>query len=142
MTKLTPTLTQSRLLAALLEHQRGKVIQLARRSAHRRQVRAALWSTLTWPWRALTAPTLVEVSAKPLWTRDVISKRPPLLFAHVKQLAAIIAALGILFGLWFGVSTYPAPRTSYPYYNTQKPVPPWSEPTPLKGNHDRGGEYR
>jgi hypothetical protein len=76
-----------------------------------------------------------------LWTRDVISQRPPFLFTHVKQLAAIIAALTFLFvGLWFGVSTYQAPRPSYPYYDTQKPVPPWSEPTPLEGNRDRGGE--
>ena len=79
----------------------------------------------------------------PLWTRDVISQRPPFLFTHVKQLAAIIAGLTLLFGLWFGVSTYHAPpRPSYPYYDTQKPVPPWSEPTPLEGNRDRGGEAR
>jgi len=78
-----------------------------------------------------------------LWTRDVISQRPPFLFTHAKQLAAIIAALGcLLVGLWFGVSTYHTPRPSYPYYDTQKPVPPWSEPTLLEGNRDRGGEYR
>jgi hypothetical protein len=90
MTKLTPTLTQGRLVA--------------------------------------------DVSAKPLCTRDVISQSPPLVFT----LAAIVAVLGILFGLWFRVSTYHVPRASYPYYDTQKPVPPWSEPAPLKGNHDRG----
>ncbi len=78
----------------------------------------------------------------PRCTRDVISQRPPFLLTHVKQLAVIIAALTFLFGLWFGVSTYHAPRLSYPYYNTQKPVPPWSEPTLLEGNRDRGGEYR
>ncbi len=77
-----------------------------------------------------------------LWTRDVISQRLPFLFTHVKQLAAIIAALTLLVGLWFGVSTYHAPRPSYPYYDTQKPVPPWSEPTPLEGSRDRGGEAR
>ena len=77
----------------------------------------------------------------PLWTRDVISQRPPFHFTRVKQLAVIIAALTFLFvGLWFGVSTYHAPPPSYPYYDTQKPVPPWSEPTPLEGNRDRGGE--
>jgi hypothetical protein len=76
----------------------------------------------------------------PLWTRDVISQRRPFLFTHVKQLAAIIAALAFLFGLWIGVSTYHTPRPSYPYYDTQKPVPPWSEPMPLKGNRDKGGE--
>jgi hypothetical protein len=78
----------------------------------------------------------------PLWTRDVISQRRPFLLTHVKQLAAIIAVLTLLFGLWFGVSTYHAPRPSYPYYDTQKPVPPWSEPMPLEGNRERGGENR
>ena len=77
----------------------------------------------------------------PLWTRDVISQRPRFFFTHVKQLAIIVAALGCLFAaLLFGVSTYHAPRPSYPYYDTQKPVPPWSEPTPLEGNRDRRGE--
>ncbi len=77
----------------------------------------------------------------PLWTRDVISQRPPFHFTPGKQLAVSIAALTFLFvGLWFGVSTYHAPRPSYPYYDTQKPAPPWSEPTPLEGNRDRGGE--
>jgi len=55
-------------------------------------------------------------------------------------LAAIIATLGFLFGLWFGIPTRHAPRSSYPYYDTQKPVPPWSEPMPLEGNRDKGGE--
>jgi hypothetical protein len=77
-----------------------------------------------------------------LWIRDVISQRSRFLFTHAKQLAAIIAALTFLFGLWFGVSMYHAPRPSYPYYDTQKPVPPWSEPTPLEGNRDKGGEAR
>jgi hypothetical protein len=56
MRKLTPTLTQSGLLAVLLQRQRYKIRQLAWRRAQRNQMRAALWSTLTWPWRALTAP--------------------------------------------------------------------------------------
>jgi hypothetical protein len=56
MRKLTPTLTQSGLLAVLLQRQRYKISQLGRSRAQRNQVRAALWSTLTWPWRALTAP--------------------------------------------------------------------------------------
>jgi hypothetical protein len=175
MTKLTQTLTQSGLLAVLLEHQRSKAIELAQRRAHRAQLRATFWSTLTSPWRALMIPTLVHNSVKPLretvpvprsnlspkpiamshqthtypelrqkihddlplWTRDVISQRPPSFFTHVKQVAAIIVALGFLFWLWFGVSTYHPPRASYPYYDTQKPVPPWSEPTPLEGNHNR-----
>ncbi len=46
---MTPTLTQSGLLAVLLQRQRYKVIQLAQRGAHRKHVRAAVWSILTWP---------------------------------------------------------------------------------------------
>ena len=66
MTKSTPTLTQSGLLAVLLQYQRYKVFQLARRRARRKQVRAVFWRNLTWPWRALTAQRLVDDSAKPL----------------------------------------------------------------------------
>lgn len=65
MRRLTPTLTQSGLLAVLLQRQRDKVIQLARRRAQGKHVRAALWNTLTWPYRALTAPTLVDDFAEP-----------------------------------------------------------------------------
>ena len=65
MRKLTPTLTQSGLLAVLLQRQRDKGIQLARRRAQRKHIRAALWNTLTWPYRALTAPTLVGDFAEP-----------------------------------------------------------------------------
>jgi hypothetical protein len=76
-----------------------------------------------------------------LWRRDVISqRRRPSALAHVKKLAAIIVALGFVLCL-FGVSTH-APRASYPYYDTQKPVPPWSEPLPLKGNYDRGERHK
>ena len=64
MRKLTQTLTQSGLLAVLLQRQRYKVIQLAQRRAHRKHMRAAIWNTLTWPYRALTAPTLVGDSAE------------------------------------------------------------------------------
>jgi hypothetical protein len=60
MTKSTPTLTQSGLLAVLLQRQRYAVIELARRHAHRQHLRAAFWKTLTWPFRALTARTLVN----------------------------------------------------------------------------------
>ena len=74
MRKLTATLTQSGLLAVLLQRQRDKLIQLARRRAQRRQVRAALWSTLTWPYRALTAPVPVSDSAEPI----VRTVAPPL----------------------------------------------------------------
>ena len=45
MTKSNLTLTQSGLLAVLLQRQRYKIIQLARRRAHGRQVRAPFWST-------------------------------------------------------------------------------------------------
>ncbi len=49
MRKVTPTLTQSGLLAVLLQRQRYKVIQLARRRAHRKH----------------GLPTLVGDSAEP-----------------------------------------------------------------------------
>ena len=65
MRKLIPTLAQSGLLAVLLQRQGYKVIQLAQRRAHRRHTRATLWNTLTWPYRALTTPTLVDDSAEP-----------------------------------------------------------------------------
>jgi hypothetical protein len=60
MTKSTPTLTQSGLLAVLLQRQRYRVFKLARRSAHRKRVHASFWNTLTWARRALTAPKLVD----------------------------------------------------------------------------------
>jgi hypothetical protein len=49
MRKLTPTLTQSGLLAVLLQRQRYKISQLAWRRAQRKHMRAALWSTFIWP---------------------------------------------------------------------------------------------
>jgi len=60
MTRSTQTLTQSGLLAVLLQRQRYRVIQLDRRRVHRKRVRAAFWKTLTWSRRALTAPKLVD----------------------------------------------------------------------------------
>ena len=66
MRKLTPTLTQSGLLAVLLQRQRYKVIQLASRRAERKHMCAALWSTLTWPWRVLMAPMPVRHSRRAL----------------------------------------------------------------------------
>jgi hypothetical protein len=63
---MTKLLTQSGLLAVLLDRQRSKEIELAWRRAHRKHLRAALWSTLSWPRRALIAPTLVHNPAKPL----------------------------------------------------------------------------
>ena len=60
MTKSTLTLTQSGLLAVLLQRQRYRVIQLARRRAHRKRVHAAFGDILTWARRGLTAPKLVD----------------------------------------------------------------------------------
>jgi hypothetical protein len=42
------TLTHSGLLAVLFQRQRYKVIELARRRAHREQARAAFRSTVNW----------------------------------------------------------------------------------------------
>jgi hypothetical protein len=44
----TATLTQSGLLAALLQHQRCKVIELSQRRGQREQVRGLLRNSLTW----------------------------------------------------------------------------------------------
>jgi hypothetical protein len=66
MIKSTTTLTQNGLLAVLLERQRYKELQLARRRAQRKHMRAAFCSTLTWLWRALTAPKLRDDSAEPM----------------------------------------------------------------------------
>jgi len=65
MAKSNPTLTQSGLLAVLLERQRYKAIQLGQRRAHRKELRSAFWNTLTRLWRALTAPTTVNDSDQP-----------------------------------------------------------------------------
>ena len=70
MRKLTPTLTQSGLLAVLLQRQRYKIRELAWRRAQRKHMRA-LWSTFTWPWRALTAPMPVRHS------RPALRRIPP-----------------------------------------------------------------
>src|SRR6201987_3128164 len=71
MRKLTPTLTQSGLLAVLLQRQRYKRSQLAWVRAQRKHMRAAFWSPLTWPWRALTAPMPVRHS------RHALRRIPP-----------------------------------------------------------------
>jgi hypothetical protein len=62
----TLTLTQSGLLAVLLEHQRYKAIQLARRRAQREQLRAVFRGTLAWLHRALTPPMFLHDSSKPI----------------------------------------------------------------------------
>src|SRR4030095_8157113 len=48
MTRSTPTLTQSGLLAVLIQRQRYRIFQLARRRAQRKHARAVLWSNVTW----------------------------------------------------------------------------------------------
>jgi len=83
MRKLTPTLTQSGLLAVLLQRQRYKIRQLAWRRGQRKHLRAALWSTLTWPWRALAAPIPLRHS------RRVIRRIPPA--PHLNLLSRPIA---------------------------------------------------
>ena len=66
MRKLTPTLTQSGLLAVLLQRQRYKTFQLARRRANCKRVYAAVLGTFTCYWRALTARKLLDDSAEPV----------------------------------------------------------------------------
>jgi hypothetical protein len=63
MAKSTATLTQSGLLAVLLQRQRQKGIELAQRCGHSKQMRSAFSSVLTWSWRELTAPLLIDDSA-------------------------------------------------------------------------------
>jgi hypothetical protein len=48
--KSTATLTQSGLLAALLQYQRRKAIELSQSRAQREQVRGLLRNSLTWLW--------------------------------------------------------------------------------------------
>jgi hypothetical protein len=77
MTKSTPTLTQSGLLAVLLQRQRYKIIQLASRRAQREHMRADLWNILTWPWRALTAPMSVGAHVRRPFRRTPFGNCPP-----------------------------------------------------------------
>src|SRR5438046_9531037 len=51
----------------------------------------------------------------PLWIREVSPQHSPLFFAHIKQLAGIIIALGFGFGLWVGDLKYTAPRAGLAY---------------------------
>jgi len=66
MRKLTPTLTQSGLLAVLLQRHRYKISRLAWRRTQRKHMRAALWSSLAWPWRVISAPVPVRHSRRAL----------------------------------------------------------------------------
>ena len=73
-----------------------------------------------------------------LWDQDVSSRRPcSSALTQLKKVGAIIALLGFSFWVWSAVATYRAPRATYPYYDTQKPVPAWTEPQPLVGNYNR-----
>jgi hypothetical protein len=58
MSKSTPTLTQSGLLAVLLERQHCKAMRLARRAARFRQMRAAFRWPYSWPHKAFAPPKL------------------------------------------------------------------------------------
>jgi hypothetical protein len=62
----TLTLTQSGLLAVLLERQRHKATELAWHPARREKRHAIFWRTLAWLFHARAARTLVDDSAKPL----------------------------------------------------------------------------
>jgi len=77
----------------------------------------------------------METVSEAVINRQLAGSPTPFLFTHIKRVAAIIAGLSfLLVGLWFGISTRHTPQSRYPYYDTQKPVPQWSEPMPLKGN--------
>ena len=65
MKKSTLTLTQSGLLGVLLEHQRCKVIELARRRARREHLHAFFQDTLRWPFRTLTGRAPANDSEEP-----------------------------------------------------------------------------
>lgn len=64
MSKSTPTLTQSGLLAVLLQRQRY-VSHLARRRADRKHQRNAVWSGLTRAWRVFRSPKMLGDSGLP-----------------------------------------------------------------------------
>ena len=62
MTKSTLTLTESGLLAVLVEHQRSKVIELAKRRAQREHLRSVFWDILRRLFRPLTLRTIADDS--------------------------------------------------------------------------------
>jgi hypothetical protein len=82
LSKSTSTLTQSGLLAVLLQRQRDKVIELAERRAHRRQMRSVLSSVLTW----LLARARAANSRRPF--RRVIHK-PGTMFHQIHTYAEL-----------------------------------------------------
>jgi len=63
MTKSTLTLTKSGLLALLLEPQRRKVIELAKRRAQREHLRSVFWNILRRLFRPLTLRTIADDSS-------------------------------------------------------------------------------
>jgi hypothetical protein len=68
--------------------------------------------------------------------RKVIAPPSQFFPIHIEQLIAIVT-LGVLFWLLLGVPKHIAPLQGYPYYDVQKPLPPWTEPGPLQGNYGR-----
>lgn len=64
MSKSTPTLTQSGLLAVLLQRQRY-VSHFARHRARRKHLHTAVWSGLTAAWQTLRARKLLDDSGLP-----------------------------------------------------------------------------
>jgi hypothetical protein len=79
MTKSTPTLTQSGLLAVLLQRQRYRVFQLARRRAQRKRVHAAFSNTLTRARLAFGAPHMNR------FTRPITMSRQIHTYAELRQ---------------------------------------------------------
>ena len=65
MTKSNLTLTQSGLLAVLLQRQHYKIIRVGPASRTTEAGASSFLDTLTRRWRVLTARTLVDDSAKP-----------------------------------------------------------------------------
>ena len=58
------TLTQSGLLAVLLQRQRY-VSHLARRRTDRKHLHTTVWNPLTWSWRTFRSPKLLDDSGLP-----------------------------------------------------------------------------
>jgi hypothetical protein len=66
LAKSIPTLTQSGLLAVLLQRQRHKVIELTERRAFRTQLRSAFSNRSLGCWRVFAVPSLVDHSTEAL----------------------------------------------------------------------------
>ena len=63
MTKSTLTLTESGLLALLLEHQRRKITERAQLRARREHLRSLFWDILRRLFRPLTLRTIADDSS-------------------------------------------------------------------------------